>query len=262
MIYTLEAKQEGRVLRVWLNRPEKRNALTIELCGELIQTLDRANHDASVGSVLLAGNGTSFCAGMDLNELAGGSVDKISRVQEALFTVGVRFTKPLIAAVQGAALAGGTGLVANCHIVIASEDSTFGLTEIRFGLWPFVIFHAVAAAVGERRAIALSITGETFSATEALRIGLVHRMVPIGELERAALNVAQTVASYSPGAMSSGLGFVREVQGQTWKSAAGAGRLLRDQFLNSAEFQGDLRAFLSRESIRGIGPGTNLSVKE
>jgi enoyl-CoA hydratase/carnithine racemase len=209
MIDTLETKQEGRVLRVWLNRPEKHNALTIGLCGELIQLLDRANHDAGVGSVLLAGKGSSFCAGMDLIELAGDNIDKISRVQEALFTVGVRFTKPLIAAVHGAALAGGTGLVANCHVVIASEDSTFGLTEIRFGLWPFVIFPAVSAAIGERRAIALSITGEIFGATEALRIGLVHRMVPINELEQAALNVAQTVASASSGAMSSGLGFAR-----------------------------------------------------
>ena len=243
----LETKQEGRVLRVWLNRPDQRNSLTTELCRELVDTLDRAEKDGNVGSVLLAGRGESFCTGMDLNELATGDVEKVSRLQEILFTMGARLTKPLIGAVQGAALASGTGVVANCHVVIASENATFGLTGIRLGLWPFVIFHAVSAAVGERRAIAMTITGEVLSAAEALRTGLVHKVVPIGELEQRALEVAQTVANYSSHAMHTGLGFVRTVQGQTWKDAAGVGRLIRDQFLKSTEFQADLRVFLNQK---------------
>src|SRR5882724_7642989 len=156
----VETKQEGRVLRVWLNRPDQRNSLNTELCGELVRALDGAEKDGSVASVLLAGRGDSFCAGMDLNELATGDVEKVSRIQEMLFTMGARLTKPLVGAVQGVALASGMGLVANCHVAIASENATFGLTGIRFGLWPFVIFHAVSAAVGERRALALTITGE------------------------------------------------------------------------------------------------------
>jgi enoyl-CoA hydratase/carnithine racemase len=243
----LETKQEGRVLRVWLNCPDQSNSLTTELCRELVDTLDRAEKDGNVGSVLLAGRGESFCTGMDLNELATGDVEKVSRLQEILFTMGARLTKPLIGAVQGAALASGTGVVANCHVVIASENATFGLTGIRLGLWPFVIFHAVSAAVGERRAIAMTITGEVLSAAEALRTGLVHKVVPIGELEQRALEVAQTVANYSSHAMHTGLGFVRTVQGQTWKDAAGVGRLIRDQFLKSTEFQADLRVFLNQK---------------
>ncbi len=78
----LQTTQQGRVLRLWLNRPEKRNALTAELCQELVHTLDRANHDNSVGSVLLAGKGESFCAGMDLKELAEQEIDRISSAQE------------------------------------------------------------------------------------------------------------------------------------------------------------------------------------
>jgi len=242
----LEAKQEGRVLRLWLNRPGQRNSLTTELCRELVDVIDRAEKDPSVGSVLLAGKGESFCAGMDLNELASADVESVSRVQETFFTMGARLTKPLIAAVQGAALGSGTGVVANCHVVIASEDATFGLTGIRMGLWPFVFFNAVASAVGERRAIAMTITGEVFNAAEAMRIGLVHRVVPIEDVDQCALEVAQTVANYSSNALHSGLVFVHEVRGRTWKDAAGVGRLLRDEFFKSMEFKANLGALLNQ----------------
>jgi enoyl-CoA hydratase/carnithine racemase len=243
----LETKQEGRVLRVWLNRPGERNSLNSELCHELVHVLNRAEKDQSVGSVLLAGKGESFCAGMDLNELATGDVESISSVEETLFTIGARFTKPLVGAVQGAALGSGTGVVANCHVVVASENATFGLTGIRMGLWPFVFFNAVAAAVGGRRALALTITGEVFNAAEALRIGLVHQVVPIEDVDRRAVEVAQTVANYSSHALCAGLGFVHEVQGQTWKAAAGLGRLVRNEFLKSTEFRADLAAFLNQK---------------
>jgi len=243
----LEAKQEGRVLRVWLNRPNQHNSLTAELCRDLVQVLNGAEKDRGVGSVLLAGKGESFCAGMDLNELATGDVESISSVQEALFTIGARLTKPLIGAVHGAALGSGTGVVANCHVVVASENATFGLTGIRIGLWPFVFFNAVATAVGERRALALTITGEVFNAAEARRIGLVHQVVPIEDVDVRALEVAQTVANYSSFALSSGLGFVHQVEGQTWKAAAGVGRLVRDEFLKSTEFRTNLKAFLNQK---------------
>jgi enoyl-CoA hydratase/carnithine racemase len=243
----LESSQEGRLLRLWLNRPEKRNALTAKLCLELVHTLEGADRDAGVCAVLLAAKGHSFCAGMDLNELAHGDIIEISQVQESLFTPGARFRKPLICAVQGAALAAGTGIVANCHVVIASVEATFGLTEIRLGLWPFVIFSAVAAAVGERRAIALSLTGEILSATEALRVGLVHQVVPAGELEERSLELARTVANYSPQAIDTGLDFVRQVQGKTWNAGATVGRFIRDEFLKNTDFQGNLRASLNRK---------------
>jgi enoyl-CoA hydratase/carnithine racemase len=243
----LETRQEGRVLRVWLNRPDRRNSLSAELCRELVQVLDGAEKDANVGSILLAGRGDSFCAGMDLSELATPDVERVSRVQETLFTIGARLRKPLIGAVQGAAHGGGMGVVANCHVVIASEDATFGITGIRLGLWPFVIFHAVSAAVGERRALALTITGELFNAAEALRTGLVHQVVPIEEVEPRALELAKTVANYSSNALRSGIGFVQGVQGQPWKSAASVGRLVRDEFLKSTEFQASLAAFLNQK---------------
>jgi enoyl-CoA hydratase/carnithine racemase len=243
----VETKQEGRVLRVWLNRPDHRNLLTTELCRELTRAFDRAQKDPSVGSILLAAKGDSFCAGMDFSELAQGDVEIVSNVQERLFTTGTRLTKPLIGAVQGVAQGSGMGLVANCHVAISSEEATFGLTGIRHGLWPFVIFHPIAAAVGQRRALALTITGQILNAAEALRFGLVHEVVPAGELEQRALDVAQSVANYSSNAMRAGLAFVYKVQGQTWDAAAGAGSLVRDHFLKSPEFQADLAVFLKKE---------------
>jgi enoyl-CoA hydratase/carnithine racemase len=243
----IETKKEDRVLRVWLNRAAHRNLLTAELCRELVQTLDGAEKDTSIGSVLLAARGDSFCAGMDLSELATGDIERVSRLQESLFTVGARHAKPLIGAVQGEALGGGTGVVANCHFVVASVNATFGVTGIRMGLWPFVFFHAVSAAVGERRALALTITGEVLDAAEALRIGLVHEVVRIEEVEPRALKLAHTVASYSPSTLRSGLAFVQGVQGQPWKTAASAGRLLRNEFFRSDEFQATLKALLNQK---------------
>jgi len=243
----VETKQEGRVLRLWLNRPDQRNSLTTKLCRDLVQTLERAQKDRSIGAILLAGRGDCFCAGMEINEIATGDVEAVSRVQETLFTRGTCLTKPLIGAVQGVALASGMGLVANCHVAIAAENATFGLTGIRFGLWPFVIFPAIVAAVGERRAVALAITGEVLDAAEALRIGLVQQIVPDGEVEQRAFEVAQTVANYSLNAMQSGLAFVHEVQGRTWKAASGLGSYVREQYLKSEEFQSELFNFLNRK---------------
>jgi enoyl-CoA hydratase/carnithine racemase len=243
----VETKHEGRVLRVCLNRPDQRNLLTMKLCKELVQAFDRAQKDVNVGSVLLTGMGDSFCAGMEINEVARGDVASVSRVQETLFTAGARLTKPLIGAVQGVALGSGMGLVANCHVAIAAENATFGLTGIRFGLWPFVIFPALSAAVGQRRALALTMTGEIINAAEALRIGLVHHVVPVGEVERHALDIAQTVANYSLNAMHSGLGFAHEIQGQTWKAACCTGSRVREQYLKGADFQADLSAFLNQK---------------
>ncbi len=247
MTNVVETKHEGRVLRVCLNRPAQRNSLTMQLCKELVQEFDRAQKDHSVGSVLLTGMGDCFCAGMEINEAARGDVASVSRVQETLFTVGARLTKPLIGAVQGVALGSGMGLVANCHLAIAAENATFGLTGIRFGLWPFVIFPSVSAAVGQRRALALTMTGEVMNAAEAFRIGLVHQVVPIGEVEQRALDVAQTVANYSLNAMHSGLRFAHEIQGQTWRAASCTGSRVREEYVKGAEFLADLSAFLNQK---------------
>ncbi len=130
----LEVTQHNRVLRIALNRPDKHNALNSDLCRELVDAINRANRDPHVGAIVLTGNGDSFSAGMDLKELGTVSVETINNVHEQLFTLYMRLGTPLVAAVNGLAVGGGTGLVANCHIAVASEKAKFGLTEIKLGL--------------------------------------------------------------------------------------------------------------------------------
>jgi enoyl-CoA hydratase/carnithine racemase len=238
----LESVREGRVLRLYLNRPEKRNALNAEMCRTLTAALEEADRDPAIGAILLAGRGKSFCAGMDLIEAGeGGDSAPLAEVHERLFTVGSRLGKPLVAVVHGAALAGGTGLVANCHIVIASPDATFGLTEIRLGLWPFLVFRAVAMALGERRTVELALTGRIFSGPEAQEIGLVHEVSE--DVDHRGREVAGTLAAFSPTAIRGGLRFVQETRGVDWKTAGIIGQRARNEVFESPDFQEGLRAF-------------------
>jgi enoyl-CoA hydratase/carnithine racemase len=242
----LQVTRQERLLRIALNRPEKRNALNVTLCRELVSALEHADADRGIGAVLLTGNGKSFCAGMDLSEVLSADAAEIHRVQEQLFTVGVRLTKPIVAAVHGAALAGGTGLVANCHIVIAATDAVFGLTEIHVGLWPFLIFRSVAHAVGERRTVELALTGRTFNAPEAREAGLVHEITSPDSLAERAAEIALSIAGACPTALRSGLMFVREVRGRTWEDAREIARQVREQVFRSPDFKEGIEAFLEK----------------
>jgi enoyl-CoA hydratase/carnithine racemase len=243
MSVSLQISREGRVLQLALNRPERRNALNMDLCSALGAALEEAENDAGVGAVLLSGNGKSFCAGMDLHEVLSPGAGDVDEVHERIFTAGIRLTKPLIAAIHGAALAGGTGLAANCHIVVAAEDATFGLTEIRIGLWPFVIFRTVVAAVGQRRATELALSGRIFPASEAREYGLVHHVVEPAVLMQRAQEIAAAIAEASTTAIQAGLAFVRDARGKSWEEAGELARRMRNEVFRSADFQEGIRAF-------------------
>jgi len=190
------------VLRVTLNRPEKRNALNLALCEELVEAFDQADVDQGVGAIVVHGNGPAFCAGMDLRETADVDQVQLASIHELLFTSIQRLRTPVIAAVHGAALAGGTGLAANAHIVYARPDARFGLTEIRIGLWPVLIFRAVQHAMGERRTVELSLTGREFKAAEAKDFSLVSEVVedPLARAMETAAAIADSALSrWGPG---------------------------------------------------------------
>jgi enoyl-CoA hydratase/carnithine racemase len=242
----LQIVREGRVLRLFLNRPDKRNALNAELCRALVDALEEADRDPGIGAILLAGRGKSFCAGMDLHEVDTGDSEEIAELHERLFTLGSRLTKPLVAAVQGAALAGGTGLVANCHVAIAPEDATFGLTEIRLGLWPFLVFRAMAAALGERRTVELALTGRIFGGREAVEMGLVHEVA--ADFEGRGREVAESLAAFSPSAIRSGLLYVQEARGKDWAVAGAIAQRARNEVFQSQDFQEGIRAFREKRS--------------
>jgi enoyl-CoA hydratase/carnithine racemase len=241
----LEISRSGRVLTLRLNRPDKRNALNTELCRQLARALEDADSDPEIGAIVLAANGPAFCAGMDLSEIGADNTEEINRVHEQLFTAGARLVKPVIGAVAGPALAGGTGLVANCHVVVGAEHATFGLTEVRIGLWPFLVFRAMTAAVGERRALEMALSGRTFGSHEAREISLIHEVHH--DAAGRAHAIAETIASASPTAVSAGMCFVREVRGRSWKDAGEIARRCRDELFQSADFREGIRAFRSKE---------------
>jgi enoyl-CoA hydratase/carnithine racemase len=244
----IELSTQNRVQRIALNRPDKHNALSSELCRELVDAINRANRDPRIGAIVLTGNGESFSAGMDLKELGVVSVDTINNVHEQLFTLTMRLGTPLVAAVNGAAFGGGAGLVANCHIAVAGENAKFGLTEIRLGLWPFLVFRAVHAAVGERRAVELALTGRYFDVKEAREMGLVHEIA--ADPNARAMEIAEGLANSSPTALRSGLDFVHEVRNKDWETAGTIAHRIRDELFRSADFQEGIRAFREKRPPR------------
>jgi enoyl-CoA hydratase/carnithine racemase len=244
----LELTQHGRILRIALNRPESHNALSSDLCRELVDATNRANRDAHIGAIVLTGNGDSFSAGMDLKEFGNVAIETINNVHEQLFTLFMRLGTPLISAINGFAVGGGTGLVANSHIAIASERAKFGLTEIKLGLWPFLVFRAVQGAVGERRAIELALTGRIFDAREAYDLGLVHEVVP--DCNQRAMEIAEALTRSSPTAIRSGLDFVQEVRGKEWDTASLIARRVREEVFQSDDFQEGVRAFHEKRQPR------------
>lgn len=237
----LKSEQNGRVLRLTLNRPDKRNALNAALCRELVDAVGRANRDPQIGAIVLAAEGGCFSAGMDISEVQEIHPETISNVHEQLFTMAARLSTPLIGEINGPALGGGVGLVANCHIVIASDQAKFGLTEIRLGLWPFLVFRAVSVALGERRAIELALTGRIFDVEEAKQMGLVQEVA--ADLPARTMEVAQQVAENSPTAVRSGLNFVQEVRGKDWEMAGLIARRIREEIFESGDFKEGIRAF-------------------
>lgn len=240
----IEATKDGRVLRITLNRPEKRNALNLELCTQLVEAFDNADGAKDVGAIVLSANGPAFSAGMDLKETIDIDQIQLAGIHERLFSIIHRIRTPIIAAVHGAALAGGTGLVANAHIVIAKDDARFGLTEIRIGLWPVLIFRSIEHAMGERRTLELSLTGREFSAAEALDYGLVTE-ISADPLKRAT-DLAVQLAGFSPMAISAGLDYVQQTRGRDWDHSGRVGRVIRDRLLSNADFKEGARAFLEK----------------
>jgi enoyl-CoA hydratase/carnithine racemase len=237
----LETSREGRILRIALNRPDKRNALNAQLCRELVRSLEEAFSQPAIGAILLTGNGKHFCAGMDLGEVSMATAAEISNVQEQLFTIGTRANKPIVCAAAGASLGGGMGLVANCHIVVAHPEATFGLTEIRIGLWPFLVFRALTLAIGERRLVELALTGRVVDASEATQMGLVHGVS--ANPESRAVEIAEAIATFSPTTVRAGMEFANETRALNWASAGRVARRVRDEIFAGADFAEGLRAF-------------------
>jgi methylglutaconyl-CoA hydratase len=185
----LQLETRNAVALVTLDRPEVHNAFDETLIAELTRALRAVEADDNVRAVVLLGAGTSFCAGADLNwmrRMAGFSRAQNladARALSTLLTTLASLSKPTVARVHGPAFGGGVGLVACCDIAVAAHDATFAFSEARLGLIPATIGPYVVEAIGARAARRFFLTAERFTAAEAYRIGLVHELVQISELD-------------------------------------------------------------------------------
>lgn len=240
---SLQIEKKRRVLRITLNRPEKRNALTTEMCQGIVDAVAEAGTDAEVGSILVTANGPVFCAGMDLDEAISTPATDLTRLHERLFSIGLESHIPIVVAVNGAALGGGLGLVAQGHVVLAEQSSVFCLPEIRIGLWPFVVYRAVEASIGARRTLALSLTGRNFHVQDALAWGLVHKVCPDNEVFDRSCNLARDVAKACPAAVHAGMCYAHTARDKSWHEAGLVAAQLRDVLIMSGDFREGVAAF-------------------
>jgi enoyl-CoA hydratase/carnithine racemase len=181
---------------------------------------------------------------MDLKE----DLRDVGALHAELFSLSARLTKPMVAAVQGAAIAGGLGIALNAHVVVAATDARFGLTETRVGLWPYTIYPAVVAAVGRRRAMELAISARIVDAETALRLGLVEHVVAPHELQAKAMELAAALAAGSAEAVANGLRYVHEIEGLGTIEVLQHAVRRRAQAESSADFAEGVKAFQEKRA--------------
>ena len=196
----LEERTDG-VLRLTLNRPEARNALSIELMTALVEALGRAADDRHSRVVVIAGAGPAFCAGHDLRELRRDSrretYQRIFALCSELMLAIVRLPKPVIAEVHGVATAAGCQLVATCDLAVAAEEARFATPGVNIGLFCSTPMVALSRAVGRKAAMEMLLTGELIDAATARSLGLVNRVVPRDGLRDAVDGLARQIAGKS-----------------------------------------------------------------
>jgi enoyl-CoA hydratase/carnithine racemase len=213
---TLLVSIDAGVATVTMNRPDRRNAIGVQMTNELLYALEDAAADDAVRCTVLTGAGTAFCAGADLVQLTGdadtldlphrGGYDDLLRTM-------IRTAKPIIARVNGHALGGGLGLVAASTLAIGSTEAKLGAPEVRLGLFPFMIYAALERVMPRRRAFELLLCGERFSAEEAAEMGLLNRAVPPSEVDAAVKALTDSLRAASPSALRLGMRAMHEVDG-------------------------------------------------
>jgi methylglutaconyl-CoA hydratase len=203
---TVQLAYDGRVATITLNRPEKRNAISFDLIDDLLQALDDvAKSEAIV--LIVTGAGKAFCSGLDLDNLksllgrSGEQNLQDSQTMVQLFRSVYEFPKVTIAAVNGPAIAGGTGIALLCDFTLAVPEAKFGYTEVRIGFVPAIVSTFLLRQVGEKQARDLLLTGRLFGAEEAARMGLVSEIVPAENLMTRSRELATLLMENSPSSL-------------------------------------------------------------
>jgi len=251
---TIQYTVSGQVAEIGLFNPPV-NALTAPMLGELIAAFQRAKEDDAVRSVLLMSLlPARFSAGLDLKALAGQPAqvvrDLLAKLYVELTDVQYHLGKPSIAVVNGAARGGGMTLAISCDVIIASDKATFGYPEIDLGLVPAIHFVHLPRIVGRHRAFDLLFTGRSFSAAEALGLGLISRVVSGTVVEGEARDLARVFATKPPHAMRVGRAAFMRANDLDYRRGVGYAAELFCNVAASDEAQEGLRAFAEKRSPR------------
>ena len=258
----LAVDRRGPVERLTLNRPDVRNAFNEHLIAELASWAAAARDAAArreIRVVVIAGAGKMFCAGADvawMSKAATYTEEENVRDAEAtarMFAAIDALPLPVIGRIQGAALGGGAGLAAVCDIVVAADDAVFGFTETKLGILPAMISPFALAKIGRSAARELFLTGARFSAARAREIGLVHKVVPTGELDAAVNGYVQELLTGGPEAIAAAKALVPQVWGRPLEAATTVTAAAIAARRVSKEGQEGLRAFLEKRAARWSG---------
>lgn len=248
----LQVEFEGPVARVWLNRPDVRNAFDGLMVTELRKTLFDLRSVDAVRVIVLGGRGPSFCAGADLQWMkATAAFSRDDNLRDAQALADLFFTvyespKPVVARVHGAALGGGCGLVAACDVAVAALGTRFGFTEVRLGIVPAVISPYVVGKIGESAARELFLTGERFEAVRAQEVGLLSAAVPEADLDASVDERVGQLLKGGPRALAEAKALIREV---AWRRVEDVQRYTVERIADiriSPEAQEGMRAFLEK----------------
>jgi enoyl-CoA hydratase/carnithine racemase len=253
---TIQVTHEGSVAVVTLNRPEKRNALSMELMLELIAALDEIGRSTEARAVILAAAGKVFCSGHDLGQMTGRDINEYRRIFDVctqLMTKMQAIPQPVIAEVQGVATAAGCQLVATCDMAIASEAASFGTPGVKIGLFCTTPMVALTRAIGRKRALQMLMTGEMVDARRAAEWGLVNSVVDASELSAATRALATKVADASSLVVAIGKqAFYTQIDLDQEKAYAYAKEVMSMNAL-AADAQEGIGAFLGKRKACWVG---------
>ena len=253
---TILFSREGSIVRLVLNRPQVHNAFNEVMVQELGHAFAAVCQDAKIRVVILTGQGKSFCAGADLNWMRKvkdysfeDNVQESKSLAELMYAI-YALPLPTIARVNGAAIGGGTGLMAACDLAIAAQTAKFSLSEVKLGLVPAVISPYVIRRVGESACREFFITGERLTAERALRFGLVNEVVPLEDLDRAVQERVSQLLTSGPKALNTCKEILRKIPGMSFEEAKAYTAEVIASLRVSPEGQEGMSAFLEKRKPR------------
>ena len=254
---TIALNVADRIATITVNRPDKLNALNNRVIAELGEVIDSLRADRDVGGIILTGAGRAFVAGADISELeqvSGESAEALAKRGQAVFSRFETSPKPTIAAVNGFALGGGCELAMACHVRIASENAKFGQPEVKLGLIPgYGGTQRLPRIIGKGRALQLLLTGEIIDAQEALRIGLVNRVVTADELIPAATAMMRAMLANAPLALAACIAAVNQGADSALDTALALEASAFGRLGSTADKREGTRAFLEKRAATFTG---------